>query len=77
MVDWLHRIPLCFDPVDLVFAGTPDEAMFAKRLRADIEQAELPRAVVESAFEDWLHQETSNTGQLFEQMGRVRAFFGY
>ena len=77
MLDWLHRIPLCFSGNDLVFAGTPDEAAFAQQLRADIERAALPRAVVENAFESWLHQETSNTGQLFEQMGRVRAFFGY
>lgn len=75
MIEWLTRIPKCFSPDDLVFAGTPDEAMHAKQLRADIRKAALPPSLVESAIEDWLHDESSNSGHIFEQMKRVRAFF--
>lgn len=75
MSDWNQRIPECFGPQDLVFAGTPDERMCAELLRAEIERESIPPNLLVSAIEDWLHTETSNTGQLYEQMARVRSFF--
>jgi hypothetical protein len=49
--------------------------MHAKSLRAKLERAGISHNLVESEIEDWLHQQTSSTGQLFEQMARVRGFF--
>jgi hypothetical protein len=75
MTDWKDLIPDCFGP-DLVFAGTPAEDAKVRKLKAEMIRTSLPRSLVEQTIEDWLHQETSNTGQLFEQMARVRAFLG-
>lgn len=75
MSDWTSQIPKCFGREDLVFAGTPDEYANAEQLRAAIRREGVCPELLESAIEDWLHTETSNTGQLFEQITRVRAFF--
>jgi hypothetical protein len=75
MSDWTSLIPKCFGREDLVFAGTPDEYANAVKLRTEIKKDGVCPELLESAIEDWLHTETSNTGQLFEQMARVRAFF--
>lgn len=74
--DWSERIPRCFSPEGLVFASTPTERAVANRLRAELRNASVPSHLLESAIEDWLHQECSNTGHIFEQMARVRSFFG-
>lgn len=76
MIDWQDQIPKCFGPEDLVFAGTPEELASAWQLRAETSEASIPLSLVESAIENWLHTQTSNTGQLYEQMARVRSFFG-
>ena len=76
MSDWQVQIPKCFDPQTLVFAATPAELASAWQLRAEVSEAHVPPSLLHSAIEDWLHTETSNTGQLYEQMARVRAFFG-
>jgi hypothetical protein len=75
MSDWNQQIPKCFGPEDLVFAGTPAERACAELLRAEIQREAIAPSLLESAIEDWLHTETSNTGQLYEQMMRVRSFF--
>ena len=75
MSDWNEQIPQCFGRESLVFAGTPAELAAAEQLRADIWRESIPPALLVSAIEDWLHTETSNTGQLYEQMARVRSFF--
>ena len=74
MSDWTSRIPQCFGRENLVFAATPRAHANAVQLRRDLRRAGVRPELVESAIEDWLHTETSNTGQLFEQMARVRAF---
>lgn len=76
MSDWEVLIPRCFGPENLVFAGTPEELANAWELRTETRKAGISPSLVESAIEDWLHTETSNTGQLYEQMSRVRSFFG-
>ena len=76
MSDWNQQIPKCFRPDDLKFAGTPAERACAELLRAEIQRELIPPSLLESAIEDRLHTETSNTGQLYEQMARVRSFFG-
>lgn len=76
MKDWNERIPKCFNE-DLVFASTPGEQAIAEELRAEIRREAICPSLLESAIEDWLHTETSNTGQLYEQMARVRSFFDY
>ena len=75
MSGWQALIPKCFAPECLVFAGTPGELANAWELRARTREAGIEPGLVESAIEDWLHTETSNTGQLYAQMERVRAFF--
>lgn len=75
MSDWHALIPECFHREDLVFAGTADALANAWRLRAEVSEAGIRPELVESAIETWLHTETSNTGQLFDQMARVRSFF--
>jgi hypothetical protein len=74
--EWQALIPKCFAPECLVFASTPAELASAWQLRARALEAGISPALVASAIEDWLHTETSNTGQLYEQMARVRSFFG-
>ena len=76
MSDWQHEIPDCFGEESLVFAETPSELAVALRMRRELREAGLSGELIESAIEHWLHAQTSNTGQLFEQMARVRAFFG-
>ena len=76
MSDGNEQIRKCFGPEDLKFAGTPAQRVNAQLLRAEIQRESIPPGLLESAIEDWLHTETSNTGQLFEQMARVRSFFG-
>lgn len=75
MLDWSEQIPTCFGRENLVFAGTPAEQACAEQLRAEIRRESIPPSLLVSAIDDWLHTETSNTGQLYEQMARVRAFF--
>ena len=75
MTEWEILIPQCFGDEDLVFAGTPTELANAWRLRAEVREADIAPSLLISAIEDWLHAETSNTGQLYDQMARVRAFF--
>ena len=75
MSDWKRQIPQCFGPEDLVFAGTSAERVSAELLRAEIQRESISPSLLEAEIEDWLHTETSNTGQLFEQMARVRSFF--
>lgn len=74
--DWQLLIPKCFGGEDLAFAGTPAELASAWQLRAEASEAGISPGLVESAIEEWLHTETSNTGQLYEQMAHVRSFFG-
>ena len=76
MLDWQDKIRKCFGPEDLVFAETPVEQAIATQLRDEVAQAGISPSLLTSAIEDWLHTETSNTGQLYEQMARVRSFFG-
>lgn len=76
MSEWQALIPKCFAPECLMFASTPEELASAWQLRAETREAGIEPALVESAIESWLHTETSNTGQLYEQMARVRSFFG-
>lgn len=76
MSDWQVQIPKCFRPEDVVFASTPTELAAAWQLRAETSEAGVPSSLLESAIEDWLHTEVSNTGHLYEQMLRVKAFFG-
>jgi hypothetical protein len=76
MSDWNEQIRKCFGPEDLMFAGTAAERASAELLRTEIQRESIPPRLLESAIEDWLHTETSNTGQLYEQMARVRSFFG-
>jgi hypothetical protein len=76
MLDWQVQIPKCFGPENLVFAGTPAELASACQLRAETSEGHVPPSLLESAIEDWLHTQTSNTGQLYEQMAQVRAFLG-
>ena len=59
-----------------MFASTPAELAAAWQLRGEISEVGIPASLLESAIEDWLHTEVSNTGHLHEQMLRVRAFFG-
>ena len=75
MRDWLSRIPHCFSPEDLVFAGTPDEAMHARQLRAELRRSGIAPDRAEMDIQKWLHSECSNTGHIHEQMERVRDFF--
>lgn len=75
MLEWVKLIAKCFTPDDLVFAGTPDQAMYAKQLRAEIERSGVPSHLIESEIEDWLHAECSNAGHIFAQMALVRQFF--
>jgi hypothetical protein len=75
VTEWQALIPKCFGR-DLVFAGTPAELASAWQLRAKAKEAGLSSTLVEGEIRDWLHTETSNTGQLFEQMERVRSFLG-
>lgn len=75
MSDWRVLIPKCFTAEDLVFAATPAELARAWQLRAEASEAGISHGLIESAIEEWLHTETSNTGQLYEQMSRVRSFF--
>ena len=75
MPEWEALIPRCFGPEDLMFAGTPADLASAWQLRAAVSESGISPSLVESAIEDWLHTQTSNTGQLYEQMARVRAFF--
>ena len=75
MSDWNQQIPHCFSRDDLVFGSSPAERASAELLRTEIRQGSVCPSLLESAIEDWLHTETSNTGHLFEQMARVRAFF--
>lgn len=75
MSDWQLLIPKCFSEQELMFAHTADERAAAWALRAELAESDVSPALLESAIEDWLHTQTSNTGQLFEQMARVRAFF--
>lgn len=74
---WNEQIRKCFGPEDLVFAGTPAQRAIAEQLRDEIRREAICPALLESAIEDWLHTETSNTGQLYEQMARVRSFFDH
>lgn len=75
MSDWSRQIPKCFGREDLVFAGTQPALESAIALRSEIRRETICAELLVSAIEDWLHTETSNTGQLFEQMARVRSFF--
>jgi hypothetical protein len=75
MSDWNEQIPKCFRPADLVFASTPEERARAEELRREIRRESICPGLLESAIEDWLHAECSNTGHLFEQMTLVRSFF--
>ena len=77
MSHWKEQIPNCFGPRDLVFAGSPTGDAKAQELKSEMIRTAIPRILVEHAIEDWLQQQTSNTGQLYEQMARVRAFFDY
>lgn len=76
MSEWQLLIPRCFGAENLVFAGAPEELTSAWALRAQVSKANIPSPLLERAIEDWLHTQTSNTGQLYEQMERVRSFFG-
>lgn len=75
MSDWARQIPRCFDPQDLVFADTAAQRASAEQLRADIRSEGISPMLIEAAIEEWLHGECSNTGQIWEQMARVRSFF--
>lgn len=77
MSHWKDQIPGCFEPHCLVLAGTPTGDARARELKAEMTRTAIPRMLVEHAIEDWLHQQTSNTGQLYEQMARVRAFLDH
>lgn len=77
MSHWKEQIPDCFEPNDLVFAGTATGDARARELKAEMIRTPIPRILVEHAIEDWLQEQTSNTGQLYDQMARVRAFFDY
>jgi hypothetical protein len=74
---WNEQIHKCFSPDDLVFSSTPGEQACADELREEIRRESICPDLLESAIEDWLHAECSNTGHLFEQMARVRSFFDY
>lgn len=76
MSDWDTLIPRCFGAEELLFGGTREKLAAAWQLRAELSEMGVPRGLLESAIEDWLHTQTSNTGQLYDQMARVRAFFG-
>ena len=75
MPDWREQIPTCFSEADLEFAATPAEKASAEALRTETRQGSICPGLLESAIEDWLHTECSNTGRIFEQMARVRSFF--
>jgi hypothetical protein len=74
--DWQGQIPRCFSADDVVFATSPSELSAAWQLRAETSEVGIPSSLLESAIEDWLHTQVSNTGHLYEQMIRVRSFFG-
>ena len=74
--DWQAQIPRCFSPDEVAFGSTPAEMSAAWQLRAETGEAGISPGLLESAIEDWLHTQVSNTGHLYEQMLRVRSFFG-
>lgn len=76
MSDWNEQIPKCFRRSDLKFASNAAQLACAYALRAELAEQSISPLLLESAIEEWLHTETSNTGHLYEQMACVRSFFG-
>ena len=76
MTEWQALIPKCFGREDLVFAGTPAELASAWQLRAKAWEAGLSSTLVEGEIRDWLHTETSNTGQFFERSCQSKSTAG-
>lgn len=72
---WKDEISACFDDESLVFAAHPEEEKQAWALREKVRQQGIPDEVIRIAFDDWLHEQSSNTGHIYEQMERAREFF--
>jgi hypothetical protein len=75
MRHWEDAVGDCFEADCLTFAGSTTARNNAHLLRERVRAEDIPPVVVETTFHDWLHQESSNTGQIHAQMARVREFF--